>query len=383
MTTSDTTDFEPDVTTAEAIPACQRQLPDAVGGGNVVFGFDGFVDSVQRMVDTRRDPESYTPIRTLDSLADRFRASADENSSIAIEWVNDGTRLGGHTSHLTRFYGGIGYDPTLVGTFGTPPRETFQTEFGEYEMVSIGEPGETHAVEFDDGKCMLIEPGSYLRFDWESFSERISPTALAERIDGTDLFGIGYWTVMPRLPAIIDGIREEVWPMLSDPPEEVLFDPGDIRQLPDEQIQPGIEALERLASVTSLTVSANRVETLALADMLTTDDPGRSFTSAVTTVYDHVDVTRFVGHNVDFSVSVSDAGTARVDVPKVAEPEITTSAGDHFNAGLSLGLLQGLDDPASLVLGNAVANHFVRTGSPPAFDEIVDVVHEYEELLSV
>ena len=372
----------PDVTTEAAVRACQRQLPASVDGGDVVFGFDGMIDAVQEMVDTRHGPESYTPIRTLDSLADRFRDSADENSSLAVEWVRNGTRTGGHTSHLARFFGGIGYDPAMIGTFGRPIRDVFAEEFGAYEMASLGEPGETHAVEFDDGKCMFIEPGSYLRFDWETVVETIPLDELAAHVDGTELLGIGYWTVMPRLPSVLSGLREDLWPRLSDPPERILFDPGDIRQLTAEQVERGIGPLEGLAAVADFTLSANRVETLALADRLTTAEPDRSFAEAAAVVYDNLDVTRFVGHNVDFSLALSEAGTARVDVPKVPDPALTTSAGDHFNAGFALGLLHGLDDGAALTLGNAVANRFVRTGSPPSFEEITATVNEYDDLLS-
>lgn len=375
-------DTQPSVTTDAAVRACQRQLPASIDGGSVVFGFDGMIDAVQELVDTRHDPDSYTPIRTLDSLADRLRDSAAENSSIAIEWVRNGTRTGGHTAHLTRFFGKIGYDPTMIGTFGRPIRDAFQAEFGEYGMVSLGDPGETHAVEFDDGKCMLVEPGSYLRLDWETLTETVTVDELAARVDGTELLGIGYWTVIPRLPSILSGLREDLWPTLSDPPERVLFDPGDIRQLTADEIGAGVEPLDGLATVADVTLSANRVETLALADRLTAEDPDRTFAEAAAVVYDSLNVSRFVGHNVDCSLSISDAGAARVAVPRVEEPALTTSAGDHFNAGLALGLLQGLDEAAALTLGNAVASRFVRTGSPPSFDEIRATVERYDELLA-
>jgi sugar/nucleoside kinase (ribokinase family) len=44
---------------------------------------------------------------------------------------------------------------------------------------------------------------------------------------------------------------------------------------------------------------------------------------------------------------------------------MTTSAGDHFNVGLALGLSASLSDPAAVCLGNAAAGVFVRTGEPP------------------
>ena len=371
-----------DVETEEALATCRRQLPATLSGGDVCFGFDGMIDAVMEMVETRHGPESYTPVPTLDAFAGRLQDSASQNSSVAIDWVQTGTRLGGHSCHLGRFFGSVGYDPSMIGTYGQPIRDAFEAEFGAYDLHSVGAPGETHAVEFEDGKCMFAQAGSYIDFDWPSFRDAVSLETLTARLEGARLFGIGYWLVIPRLPSILTGLREEVWPTLSDPPDRILLDTGDIRQFESERIEAGIEPLERLDDVADLTLSANRVETLALANAVAGTDPDRDFVDAATAVFDQLDVTRFVGHNVDFSLALADAGTARVTVPRVDDPEMTTSAGDHFNAGFALGKLEGLADGAALVLGNAVARSFVQSGTPPSFETIRSTVAAYDELRS-
>nr|WP_276250733.1 hypothetical protein [Halomicroarcula sp. SHR3] len=64
-------------------------------------------------------------------------------------------------------------------------------------------------------------------------------------------------------------------------------------------------------------------------------------------------------------------------MPAVEEPELTTSSGDHFNAGLALAAITGLDPAAAVVVGNAVAGHFVRTADQPSLDEVRAFVEEY------
>jgi hypothetical protein len=369
-----------DVTTGAAVAACRRDLPATATGGDVVFGFDGMIDDVRELVDTRDGPDSYTPVRTLDDFADRLRASADADSSIALDWVRTGRRLGGHTAHLARFFGRVGYDPTMVGTYGRPVHDAFAAEFGDCELVSLGDPGRTQAVEFTDGKCMLAEAGSYLGFDWDALSERVSPAALADHIDGARLLGVGYWTVVPALPSVLDGLREEVWPRLAAPPDHVLVDPGDVRQLDASRIASGAAALDALDETVPVTLSANRVETHALA--AATGRETDSFAEAVRAVRDAFGVTRVVGHNVQRSLLVSDAGSVSVRVPRVSDPAMTTSAGDHFNAGLALGLLEGLDEPGAVALGNAVASEFVRTGEPPSLADVATALATYEDRLT-
>ena len=134
-------------------------------------------------------------------------------------------------------------------------------------------------------------------------------------------------------------------------------------------------ATERLDDLTPVTLSANRAETRALADVVVDG----TVTDPVEGVFDAVDVTRFVSHGVDRSRSHTATDRSSVAVPRVANPALTTSAGDHFNAGFSFGLVEGLTDREALVAGNALARAFVRTGETPTYDGVVAAVESYLE----
>jgi len=349
--------------TRAAVDACRRDLPSPIRPPEAVLGFDGFVDTVRRVVDERHDPESFEPMTELGAFGERIAASADEESSITVEWTRDGTRTGGHTCHVARALIGFGASPTMIGAYGDPERDVFADEFGDARRYSFGEPNYTEAVEFDDGKLLVTETGATRTLDWETLVDAVGIETLATHLDGADLFGVGYWVVVPDLPSVLTGLREQVWPTLDDPPETVLVDPGDVRQLADEVLDAGIEPLRRFAAVAPVTLSANRAEMTHLADTLgATPD---SLTAAATTVKDGLDLRRAVAHAADASVVAGPEGTASVTVPRVEDPAMTTSAGDHFNVGLALGLSAGLSDPAAVCLGNAAAGVFVRTGEPP------------------
>ncbi|QLC35148.1 hypothetical protein EFA46_012900 (plasmid) [Halarchaeum sp. CBA1220] len=362
--------------TREAVAAARAGLPETVGGERVVFGFDGFVDRVRTVVEDRHGREAFETLDSLAELGARISDSAASNSSLSFEWLQDDLRTGGHTCHLARAYATLGFDPVMVGLYGDPVRDVFAEEFADVPMHSLGSPGSTDAVEFDDGKLMLTESGSGTTLDWARVRETVGVETLAEYLDGASLLGVGYVSWIPSLPSVVDGLREEVWPRLDDPPERVLFDPADVRRLDEDVVFAARDAVERLDAVVDVTVSANRFETKVLAEHYA----GRSTESLradAELVAANLDVTRYVGHGLHESVVVGD-GTHAVRNPVTDDPALTTSSGDHFNAGFALGLLCGLDDAAAAVVGNALAGVFVRTGDPPRYDDVRDFVDDYE-----
>lgn len=368
-----------DTETRDSLRECRRQLPRSLDGEKVVFGFDGVVDRVRRVVAKRTGPETYRTMGSMSELSDRIGESAGMNTSLSIEWQNDGKRAGGHTSHLGRAMERLGCKPTLIGTYGEPPVETFTREYERADLLSVGEHATTDAVEFNDGKVLFSDSGVLASLDWETVCDAVGINTLASRIDRTRVFGIGYWATVLQLPTILEGLRTELWPRLRDPPERIILDPADIRRLSEPTLESGLEAIDRLDDTVPVTVSSNRAETLRIADLFGDADES-SLPAAARTAREGLGVSKFVAHTVHEAVSVTDAGVERVAVPHTPEPALTTSAGDHFNAGLAVGRIAGLDDGAQLIAGSALAGYFVRNAEPPTYEEFSAFVDEYETL---
>jgi sugar/nucleoside kinase (ribokinase family) len=364
------------VGTTEAVRACQQELPAQFDGGRLAFGFDGILDNVRTMVDTRHGPGESDRLERLADLRDRLDESVVAESSLTVEWERVGARTGGHACHLARAFNTLGADTTMVGTYGQPVRERFETEFEASSLVSIGAPGVCEAVEFDDGKLLLPETGDAARLDWDLLTDRIDVGDLADHLDGQDVLGVGYWNVTSLLPNLLATLVAETWPVQASPPERVLFDTGDIRMLPADRIRDGAAALAEVDETVPVTVSANRPETAAIA-ATAVESATASHRTDAEAAFDVLGVDQFVGHGVSQSVALSGSRTVTVDVPKTDSPAMTTSAGDHFNVGFALGLLEGLSLPATTVLGNALAGVFVRTGRPPEYEEIAAFVDDY------
>lgn len=365
--------------TQDHLRECRRHLPPSLDRERVVFGFDGVVDRVRTVVAERTGAEEYETMESMSELSARIDESAGLNTSLSIEWQNNGKRAGGHTSHLGRAMERLGCQPTLIGTFGDPPLETFTREYQRANLLSIGAAATTDAIEFNDGKVLLSDSGSLAALDWDTVCDTVGINTLASRIDRTHVFGIGYWATVLQMPTILEGLRTELWPRLRDPPERIIFDPADIRRLSESTLEDGLAAIDALDDTVPVTVSSNRAETLRIANLFE-DTSKLSLTEAAEVARAGLGVSKFVVHTVSEAISVTDDGTDRVEIPHVEEPALTTSAGDHFNAGLVIGRLTGLDDGAQLIAGSAVAGYFVRNAEPPTYDQFRSFVDRYDRL---
>ncbi|MUW13388.1 hypothetical protein GJ633_01000 [Halorubrum sp. CBA1125] len=368
----------PDADTTSAVRSCRDQFPDAIASAELLFGFDGYIDRIREIVEGVNDDARETD-RTVSSMGTEILEAGEMERSIIIEWDQTGTRTGGHACHLARGTGRLGYEPAMVGMFGEPPEDIFRRDVDPAELVSIGEPGVVDAIEFVDGKVFLVDSGSIGALDWHYLRERVDLDRLVDLADGRDLFGIGYWAEIGDFPSVLDGIRTDLLPSLSEPPSHLLVDPADIGDLDRDRFRRGVESIRALDGAVPVTVSANRSETTAIAELSGVAEPGRDLRETAERVREALGVSRFAAHSAEESVVVTAESTGRAQVPRTSDPELTTSAGDHFNVGLVLALLEGLDAEAAVVLGNAVAGHFVRTAEPPTHADLADFVDAYLE----
>lgn len=368
-----------DDATRRHLDRCRDDLPPDVGESDVVFGFDGVMDRVRTVVRERTGPAEYESMTGVEEFGTRITDSAALDASCSLEWLTDDVRPGGHVSHLGRAFERLGFAPTLVGTFGDPPAAPFREEYDRADLVSVGEPSTTDAIEFGDGKVMLSETGKLATMDWTHLEEALGRDALAAHLDGADALGVGYWSTIPRLPAILEGLAEDLWPSLDDPPARAIVDPADVRRLSASARRGGLDAMGALDDRMPVTVSANHPESVELARMSGARVDGDSLVDVAEAVHECIEVERFVAHSASTAVAVTDEGTDVVAVPRCAEPAMTTSAGDHFNAGLLLADLLGVDRGAALVVASSLAGFFVRNAAPPSYEELVAFVETYDE----
>src|SRR3954462_12234536 len=122
-------------------------------------GLDGFVDEIIHAVDTRKNATEYTRLDTITDFGDRIKEAAGRSTN--IEMVRQKKKLGGNGPIMANALATIGLKVTYVGALGYPNMHSVFTSFAERaEVHSISESGHTDAVEFLDGKVMLVKSDS-------------------------------------------------------------------------------------------------------------------------------------------------------------------------------------------------------------------------------
>lgn len=389
-----------------------RERQDEVTRLRALIGFDGFVDHIVRVVDTRPSVDTYTPVETLSEFADRIQAAAGLSTN--VELVVERTKLGGNGPIMALALARLGVQVTCIGPLGTPLHPVFSPlEEAGVELISLGPPAVTDALEFRDGKLMMgkLEPLQHIT--WDAVVKAAGRGRLEELAGAAHLTAQLNWTMLPHLNAIWEAWQEE---MAAYSQGLFFVDFADPEKRPLDQLEAAIESLGRIGRRQPLYLGVNLREALALYHAVTGAPPPASWTEKPSSpeeggesratdgkegsgsVLPEVPAAAAIVHELGPKLAekgitgllvhpVRDAAAwrepedwgddSRPDTAWIAgaytpNPVLTTGAGDNFNAGAALGLCLGLSLPDVLWLGKATSGYYVRHGESPTLSQAAD-----------
>lgn len=389
-----------------------RERKDEVTRLRALIGFDGFVDHIVKVVDSRPSADTYTPVATLSDFAARIQAAAGLSTN--VELVVERTKLGGNGPIMALALARLGVQVTLIGPLGRPLHPVFEPlrEAG-VDLISLGPPAVTDALEFQDGKLMVGKLEPLRHITWDTVVKTAGRDRLQELAETADLTAQLNWTMLPHLNAIWDAWREEMGPYSRG-----LFfvDFADPEKRPLHQLQAAVDSLGRIGQRQSVYLGVNLREALALyhavmgtpapsswvehppvqaengSGKATGDGPHGErarpeLPAAAALVHElgpklaEKGITGLLVHPVKDAAAwrrpEGDGSGSRPDTAWIAgaytpNPVLTTGAGDNFNAGAALGLCLGLSLPDVLWLGKTVSGFYVRCGESPSLSQAAD-----------
>lgn len=350
----------------------------SAGGKRACIGLDGFVDRVLRVVDSRLDSSNVTYIGTLLDYGRRLQAAA--GMSLNIELIPRSTRHGGNGPIMAYALARLGAAVTCWGTLGYPEISPVFEPLGEIaELRSVGEPGFTDAYEFDDGKLIasVLEPLNNL--NWESIIGRIGRDELTAMLDGADLIALNNWTMLPCMTDVWHRLQAEVLPGLRQKNRLFFLDLADPAKRTEADLREALGAAGGFSRYGDVLLSCNYSEAVQIASALGLRPEGREedLCAAIRreTGLRWVSIhTRTGAFTCGGEQSVSARGFF------TERPYISVGGGDHFNAGLAFGLLEGLELDGALLLGNAVAGCYVRSGISPDARQLAGFLDSLSEI---
>jgi len=345
------------------------------------LGLDGFVDEIIHMVDKRDSAESFQRLGTMTKFAERIAAAAGKSTN--IERVVERTKLGGNGPIMANALARFGIRVTYVGALGYPVMHPVFTEFAQRaEVHSICEPGNTNALEFDDGKVMLTKTSHFSEITWPTIQARYSRDKFIENFSTAELVAFVNWTQIPYMTELWAALLREFCPNPSATRRKIFFDLADPEKRTAKDICRALELISNFENYFEVIFGMNEKETGEIGAALGLKPRDRSREALAQLSRDiqkQTGVSTLVVHPVSYALAVTKGAVSLVDGPYISKPVITTGAGDHFNAGFCLGKLLGFDNEGSVLLGVTTSGYYVRYGQSPGIAELVNTLRNWPE----
>ena len=317
-------------------------------------GFDGFVDKVFHVVDQRSATgKQFKKIRTISDFAQRIASASGLSTNIELYPIEE--RIGGNGPILAETLANYEVKTNLWGTVEHPI-------FQNIQATSLGAPGITNALEFDDGKVLMgvTQPLDQITPEnIKHFLEQQPPEFWKQ-----DLFCFVNWTMIVHMNAILQHLflpnlsQSLCFFDLADPqkrPQADLLEFFEIlNQFPQHYTILGLNLKEAQQVLNCARLWKNHKQDTQIADVL----------SLCQAIQQLLPVKEVFIHDTRCCAACTSDESAYCDDPQffVEKPKTTTGAGDHFNAGYLLARLKNYPLTQALKQGYSIASHFVQTG---------------------
>jgi hypothetical protein len=346
------------------------------------IGFDGFVDEILHAVATRRDKSTFERIKTIPEFAARIAAAAGKSAN--IELVPQQVKPGGNGPLMSMAISGMGGQVTCVGLLGHPQiMPVFESLAARATLLSVGNPGRTDAIEFQDGKIMLGKLNTIADVNWARLEEVIG----ADRFQGllfdeahVDLVACTNWTMLTEMDEILEQIIVRA-PAAC--PVRFFFDLADPQKRDHADIARVLDQITRLSTKARCILGLNLREAEQVIEVMGLGafpvETAASVEEAATRIAKAMGVYGVVVHAVKCAGAVIDGASAGIDGPYCANPRLSTGAGDHFNGGFASGLLSGLDVRGALYSGVGTSGWYVRNARSPGRADVIGFLREWAD----
>ncbi len=352
-----------------------RARPNSLTQQNVLVGFDGFVDEIIRVVDKRDTPRDFTLIGDINTFAQRIAQASGQSTN--MEMIVQQTKLGGNGPIMANALAAFGMPVTYIGMLGYPNiHPVFQELARRANVISVAEPGHTDALEFNDGKLMMGKHESLHTFTWELIIARVGAEKFLSAFQNATLLGLVNWTMYAHMSDIWKHLIHDICPKLAASPRKtIFFDLADPEKRFADDILEALNLLTQFQKYFSVILGVNEKESYELASVLnipTSDNSQAALQTLAQALRTRLQLECVVIHPRSFAVAATANEAAYLEGPFTARPLISTGAGDHFNAGFSLGFVSSLPLASCLLLGVSTSGFYVRTGKSPSVEDLME-----------
>ncbi|MBC8060508.1 MAG: hypothetical protein H7Y18_07565 [Clostridiaceae bacterium] len=354
---------------------------DGLSSKEVTIGIDAFVDKIVRVVENKPSNGDYVFFKDIAQFGKHIVSKSGKSCGIEIN--ESFTKLGGNAPIMAHSLGSLSVRVNCVGALGYPQIDPiFNDLSSNCNLYTIGNPGYTTALEFEDGKIMLSQRDYLHRIDWNAVKNMLGIDKIRNFFNESNLLGMVNWNGMIHFNNIFKGILEELMPEHNANKDQILFfDLADVSERTTEDICEALALINEFAKHYKVILGLNENETILLYKALYPEKEIGDWISIGQFIYDNLDIDALVVHTLTNSMAWEKKGTSQVESLFVKKPKLSTGGGDNFNAGLCFGQLIGLDFEGSLYCANGTSGYYVRNAESPTIDNLIETLEQWEELI--
>lgn len=361
---------------SEALKQLSETLHKSKPAGEILIGFDGFVDDIIAVIDKRKSVTSYSRIDTISKYAERVNKLSGVSGSIELDTLQQ--KLGGNAPIMGNALLSQGFVVNCIATIGT--KGAIHPVFKDFAsqckfMAPIANPGNTLALEFNDGKIMMNQLGSLGDANWEHIKKTVGEEKLKELISNCTMAAFVNWAMLPFMSTIYSGMSELLKSMNKR--IKIFIDLADVMRRTSEDIVSMLEILKQLGQNSDLILGLNFSEAEQISEQLGIKTKNATSEEFSKSILSKLNITAIVIHETKRAVIATSKEVIAVDGPYVEKPKLTTGAGDNFNAGFCSGWNRGLTWEQCLYTGVYTSGFYVRNAHSPSLDELVLFLKEF------
>jgi sugar/nucleoside kinase (ribokinase family) len=347
----------------------------------VTIGLDAFIDKIVRVVqDTTENGENiyFSHIAHLGN-----HLISKSGMSCGIEICERFTKLGGNAPIMAHAIGSLDVSVNCIGALGYPEIDPiFKNLSSNCNLLTIGNPGFTTALEFDDGKIMLSQRDYLHKINWNTLKEMLGLSKIKTLFNNSNLIGLVNWNGMINFNDIFKGIQEEILVAHKPNKEQILFfDLADFSARAKEDISEAIKCINEFSKHYKVILGLNENECKLLYNSLYPEENFENLMEIGQYLYENNTFDALVVHTLTRAIAWNKDCIYEAPSLFVNKPKLSTGGGDNFNAGLCFGQLIGLDFEGSLYTANATSGYYVRNAKSPTVDNLIDTLIQWDDLI--
>lgn len=349
----------------------QHKIPEA----GAFLGFDACIDSIVKVLKEKKgdgDNEFYTSSHQFGEFLKNLN-----DKSCGVELQTKLSKPGGNMVITGNALGNLGIKVECVGTFGFPEiLPVFRTMSPNCILHTIADTISATALEFDNSKVIMFDPGPYNNLTWEDIRDHRGIDSIKQLMSGKRLISFLNWSEIENSSAIWKGFLDEIIPSIVQTMERPFFftDISDCSRRSKKEIRDAIDLLGRFRTYFQVILSLNQKEADLVAAAL---DISRSPSDEkfIRSLFTGSNTDILTIHRTNDAIGYDGMTFEQCDTFFCKEPAILTGGGDNFNAGFCYALFHDLDLFQSLLVANAVSGAYVKTGISPDAGTLIEFLN--------